>query len=312
MIKENGYDFVFVCFTEADRMQHYSLSLKNWESLVMPLYREIDKLLVWLIDHGEKSAEDYAIMLVSDHGAQPIKKKILLNSWLINNGYASLSPTVNMGGLKVDITLSKKDTSSEGLKEHKYHEQLQTSSKQAVTRFICASVVETDFEDSINKRTFAMKKTKAFASLSNNPVSNIWANDSRFTDPSVERSAKSKILQEITKKLESLKDGDTNVVAKLHSGKEYYGDTKLFIAPDIIVEAGKGYTVDVFNHSEDSIFAEPEAARRGDHTRYGIFGFYSNSAKANSTDISVLNIAATILDYYKVSGKKPGRGSRLR
>ena len=312
LIKKNDYDLVFVCFTEADRIQHYSLSLKNWESLVSPLYKEIDKFIEWIIDYAEKSGEDFAIMLVSDHGAQPIKKKILLNSWLISNGYASLSPAINMGGLKVDVSLSNKETSSEGLKEHKYKEQLQTSSKKAVTRFICASVVETDYEDFVNKRTFAMKKTRAFASLSNNPVSNIWANDSRFKEPYEKGDGKEKLIQDIEKGLAELKDEGVKVIAKAHSGKAYYKDTELFISPDIIVEAGKGYTIDVFNHSDESIFAEPEPARRGDHTRYGIFGLYSNSAKADSSGISVLNIAPTIFDYYKVAGKELTKGSRLR
>jgi predicted AlkP superfamily phosphohydrolase/phosphomutase len=69
--------------------------------------------------------------------------------------------------------------------------------------------------------------------------------------------------------------------------------------------------MDVFNHSEDGVFAEPEPARRGDHTRYGIFGLYSNSAKADSKNISVLDIAPTILDYYKVDMRELTKGSRL-
>ncbi len=312
LIKDSNYDLVFVCFTEADRIQHYSLSLDNWESLVSPLYKEIDRFIEWIMGHAEKNGEEFAIMLVSDHGAQPIKKKILLNSWLIQNGYASLSPAVNMGGLKMDVSLSRKESSSEGLKENKYKEQLTTSTKKAVTRFICASIVETDYEDFVNKRTFNMKKTIAFASLSNNPVSNIWANDGRFKEPNVQGEAKAKLIHEIAKKLESLSDGDVNVIAKLHSGKEYYKDTKLFIAPDMIIEAGKGYTMDVFNHSDDSVFAEPEPARRGDHTRYGIFGLYSNSAKVDSKDMRVLDIAPTIIDYYKIGRGGLTKGSRLR
>lgn len=311
LIKSGDYDLVFVCFTEADRIQHYSLSLDNWESLVAPLYNEISKFIEWVMDNAEKKKEEFAVMLVSDHGAQPIKKKILLNSWLIGKGYASLSPAVNMGGLKVDMTLSKKETSSEGLKEHKYKEQLTTSSKKTVTRFICASVVETDFEDFENKRTFDMKKTSAFASLSNNPISNIWANDARFKQPKIEEKAKAKVLKEISKKLESLTDGEVKVIAKIHSGKNYYKGTKLFIAPDMIVEAGKGYTMDVFNHSEESVFADPEPARRGDHTRYGIFGLYSNSVKANAKGMSVMDISPTILDYYGLGDKKLVKGSRL-
>ncbi len=313
LIQNENYDLVFVCYTEADRIQHYSLNLKDWEGYVEPLYKEIDKFIEWIISYAERKKEDFAIVLVSDHGAQAIRKKILLNSWLINNSYASLSPSVNAGGPMVEMSLLKKEASSEGLKEHKYKEQLQTSSRKIVTRFICASVVETDYEDFVNKRTFAMKNTRAFASLSNNPVSNIWINDSRFKEPAVrENERRRKLIQEIGKKLKGLKNGSGKPIAKLHSGKDYYKDTELFIQPDMIVEAGAGYTIDVFNHSEESIFAEPEPARRGDHTRYGIFGLYSNSAKVDYKDISVLNIAPTIYDFYGIDKRELTKGSRLK
>ena len=34
------------------------------------------------------------VMIVSDHGAQPIKYKFLINSWMIKNGYAKLKESI--------------------------------------------------------------------------------------------------------------------------------------------------------------------------------------------------------------------------
>ncbi len=298
LIERNDYDLAFICFTETDRIQHYALSLKNSEEHILPLYAEISDFINWIVARAEEKGEEFAIMLVSDHGAQPIKKKILLNTWLIRNGYASLDSVISSSGLKVDISQSKKLSSAEGLREEKYHEQLRISTKSPVTRFICASEVETSYEDYSYKRSFDMKNTKAFASLSNNPVSSIWINDSRFAEPGIQGHSKEKLIQEIKIKMLELKDGEINVVSKVYSGNEYYGDTKLFIPPDLIVEASPGYTMDVFNHSEESVFAEPEAARSGDHTREGIFGFYSNSSKAEQKDLCVEDIYQMVLAYF--------------
>ncbi len=310
LLERKQYDLVLVCFTETDRIQHYALSLKNWEELISPLYAEISKFIERITSNAEKSGEDFAIMIVSDHGAQPIRKKILLNSWLIKNGYASLGSIITKNGLKVDTSQSRRLASAEGLREERYYEQLRISSKSPVTRFICASEVETSYEDSFYKRSFDMKNTKAFASLSNNPVSSIWANDGRFTEPGISDGSKKRTVDEISKKLKELRDGDVKVISRISMGKAYYGDTSLFIAPDLIVEASDGYTIDVFNHSEESVFAEPEPARSGDHTREGVMGFYSNSSSLDSENLSVLDVSPMVLSYLGIKGHvsklKPG------
>ncbi|EQD52970.1 Type I phosphodiesterase / nucleotide pyrophosphatase superfamily, partial [mine drainage metagenome] len=90
MLNKKDYDFAFICFTEQDRLQHFSLNLKEWRDYVMPLYERISEFLTWLEKRAE--SENATILLVSDHGAQPIKEKFLMNGWLINNGYAKLKP----------------------------------------------------------------------------------------------------------------------------------------------------------------------------------------------------------------------------
>lgn len=309
LVQKGDYGLVFVCFTETDRMQHYTLNLPDWKDYVGPLYAEISKFLEWI--EGQMGADD-GLMIVSDHGAQPIRKKLLLNSLLVKKGYAALTDSANIGGSIIDVTTSSRESSdSEGLRDQKYQDQLQLTSKQPVTRFICASVVENE-DDFVNKRSFDMKGTKAFASLSNNPVSNIWINDSRFSKPSVDAKSRAALVKRLTEELSSFTDGGEKVFGKIHDGKEYYKGTKLFIEPDIIVEAGRGYTIDVFNHS-DEIIGEPEAARRGDHTRQGVFGFYSKARKADTKGISVLDISPTVFDYYGAKVNRAGAGSsRLR
>ncbi len=296
MLRGAKYGMVFVCFTEIDRMQHYSLSLHNWQDYVGPLYAEISRFIEWIVGNDPGAS----VMIVSDHGAQPIRKKLLLNSWLIGKGYAKLGGGSNAGGSFIEVTTSTAaQPDSEGLKDDKYREQLQLSSRQPATRFICASVVEND-ADFVNKRSFDMKLTKAFASLSNNPVSSIWANDSRFDRPSISSKSKAAMLKRLGSDLLCITHEGEKVIANVHRASAYYKGTKLFIEPDLIVEASPGYTIDVFNHAQD-VVDEPEPSRRGDHTRYGVFGLYPSDKKAHGT-MSVLDIRRRILEAYGIFG----------
>jgi len=65
LIKRGNYDIVFVCFTETDRMQHFSLNTKDWKKCVIPLYQEISEFLEWIIKRAKE--EGARLMIVSDH-----------------------------------------------------------------------------------------------------------------------------------------------------------------------------------------------------------------------------------------------------
>ena len=41
LIEKNDYEMSFICFTETDRMQHFSLNQPNWDDYVLPLYEKI-------------------------------------------------------------------------------------------------------------------------------------------------------------------------------------------------------------------------------------------------------------------------------
>ena len=121
---------------------------------------------------------------------------------------------------------------------------------------------------------FDMKKTKVFAAISNDPVASIWINDSRFATPVV-KSGKEKLIAELREDLSKVKTSDgKKMFVNIFDGKKYYNGTKKFIAPDLLIEAQKGHTIDIFNFSKESMFMDPEDAKSGDHIREGIFGTY--------------------------------------
>ncbi|MGC8479481.1 MAG: alkaline phosphatase family protein, partial [Candidatus Micrarchaeia archaeon] len=66
-MKKNSYNFVYVCFTETDRLQHFVLNKENYKELLLPIYSSIDNFIKFCIDRAEK--ENGVVMLISDHGA---------------------------------------------------------------------------------------------------------------------------------------------------------------------------------------------------------------------------------------------------
>ncbi len=267
------YDLIFVCFTETDRMQHYSLGSNGWQKHVAPLYEEISSFIEWILSRYGKESQ---LLLVSDHGAQPIRKKFLVNEWLIKNNYAAMLS-------------SGKGSNSNG-------EQMQVTSKKPVIRFICASAVDSDYEEFKVRREMDMGKTAAFASLTNNPFGSIWVNDSRFSRPVVASREKGKLLSNLKSALLSIKTEDgKNLVTAIY---EDHLSPKDQISPDLVFEVREGYTIDISGYS-DSLFSEPELARSGDHTRQGIFGAYPKLNKEYK-EIKVTDISGIISGFFNV------------
>ena len=309
LIKKNDYQLSFIYFAETDRLQHFSLNNKKWAEYVSPLYDEISKFIEWVIEFSKN--EDAAIILISDHGAQPIYNKFLLNSWLINNNYAMLKKGVinNEAGTSSSLKAAKYELREKILKSkaRKIYDKMPKYSKRIISNIV-GKVLTGASEGNytrVHDFDFDMERTKAFASVSNFPVSVIWINDKRFSNPSVKSEReKQKLKQEITSKLNKIKDPTgKKVIVDIVDGDRYYKKTNLFIAPDLIISARDNYTIDIFNYSNGNIFMKPEPAKYGDHTLYGIFGLIDNNSKKgiaiNPEKINVCDIFSIVLDYFK-------------
>ncbi|MCL4383516.1 MAG: alkaline phosphatase family protein [Candidatus Marsarchaeota archaeon] len=313
LIKNNNYQLSFIYFAETDRMQHFALNKTKWEESVAPLYKEISDFIEWLIDFSKNNNEDAVIMLISDHGAQPIYNKFLLNSWLINNHYAALKTGV-IKNIESDKE-NKLETAKYKLREQllksgarRLYDKMPKNTKKIISNLIgkILSGSTTGEFTRIHDFDFDMKNTRAFASVSNFPVSVIWINDKRFRTPTIKtESEKQKIKKEIINNLSKLRTNNgKKLITDIVDGDKYYKKTNLFISPDIIISALDNYTIDIFNFSKNNIFMKPEAAKSGDHTLYGIFGLINNSSagnikKINIKKISVCDIFDIVVNYFR-------------
>ncbi len=316
MMEGKGYDMAFICFTETDRVQHYTLN-SDWERHLYPLYREISSFISWVGKYAADRGGDYAVMLVSDHGAQPIREKFLLNSWMINKGYASLaSPGTSHPGTAVaEKTAAEKSRALYAIRERLIssgrlrgiYDKMPHRVKHAVrsaVRKVSSPPLSGDFTR-IHDFDLDMRNTSAFASVSNLVVGTIWINDRRFSKATVPLSSKKALKAKLTGELKRIRTREgKRLVKNVFDGDDYYKGTKLFIAPDLLVEAEEGYTMDIFNYSKTSDFMPPELAKSGDHTRYGVFGIFGKGVGLKPferAEMNVRNIGPTALRYLGVA-----------
>ena len=317
LMSSNNYDMVFTCFTETDRIQHFSLNLKDWKSYVLPLYQEISKFIEFITDKAER--EGARVIVVSDHGAQPIKEKFLMNSWLIQKGYASLKPELNSqieaGSDSMRYRIRERVIRS---KMRKVYDKLPASGKKLAKNIIAKTLAGASGEDytRIHDFDFDMSKTRAFSTISNWTVCSIYLNDSRFEEGIVKRAERERIKRKLIRDIMSIKDKDgKRLMVRAFDADDYYENTELFIAPDVMAEIKRGYFIDVFGYLKSGgLFMKPEMAKRGDHMNEGIFGLIDYGMRLDYKRISrkklyVYSISPTVTEYF---GVKASHDTRYR
>jgi predicted AlkP superfamily phosphohydrolase/phosphomutase len=273
MLSENEYDFVFICITETDRIQHFTLSRDNYMDYQLPIFAEIDKLLKYILERIER--EDGTLLLVSDHGGQAVHKKFLINSWLIQNGYAKLKDE------NKNVVLATSITNNEMVR--KIYDKMPKVIKKKV---ISSGIADTSFKP----LDLDMKNTVAFSATSTDAIVPIWINDSRFAEGSnANLKFKEKLMEDLKK---------IDMIENVLDGKKYYGNTNKFIVPDILLEAKGGYSIKT-NEIDTELIKELNVNRGGDHTKYGIIGAYPNILE--NKDYNVKEVASIIKKLY---GKK--------
>ncbi len=322
LIEKREYDLVFVCFTETDRIQHYSLGsgIEKTMKYNGPVLKDIDSFVDWLYKRIKRTEEDAAIMVVSDHGAQGLKKKFLLNTWMINNGFAKLKPSV---ANTIDGMLSgfKDDKAIGSSLKYRLREKMVGTGMERVYKKMPASIKKfaaksmdiglTMSRDGncvrihdLNFDNFEMHDTKAFGAVSTNPVGMIWINDERFSKPCVRHADKEMVKAEIIKRLLVAKDVDgKKLVKKVYDGDEYYDNTKLFIHPDILIYLRDGYGVDTFNFSKKGLFIDPDPILNGDHTENAMFGLLYGDKLKISGNVDICDVAPTVYKYFNIRQK---------
>ena len=318
------YDLAFICFTETDRIQHYSLGSGIDTALKynIMLLEEIDAFITWIYKRISSRKEDAAIMIVSDHGAQGLKKKFLINTWMIKNGFARLKPEVEQQVNEMLSGRSRKELG--GTIKYRLRERLVGTGAERIyekmpgsLKKLAAKSMDTGLTinkdrgyvrvHDLNFDNFDMRNTKAFGAISTNPVGMIWINDDRFEKPCVSKRERKKLKSTMVKMLSSEAGFyGGRLVKKVYDGDRYYGNTKKFIYPDILILLNNGYGADTFNFSKDKLFIDPDPILNGDHTEdamFGILGRKIDTRKMKTVSIGICDFAPTVYKYFGCNTK---------
>lgn len=306
-MNKKNYNFVYVCFTETDRLQHFVLNMKDYSEYLLPIYKAIDNFIQLCIERAEK--ENGVVMIVSDHGAQPIKEKLLINSWLIKNNFATLNESLLKSISSSSSSKNEKAPISYSIREkamktglRKVYDKLPHGAKKIVHKSVgkVLSSASSGEYTRLHLFDYNMEKTVAFAGISNINVATIFINDNRFRNGIVKPNEINKIKSSVSKSLLQIKNKEGKQVIKgIYDATKYYTTKPSFIAPDLFVEAVPGYSIDIFNFSKITNFMNPEPPKRGDHTRMAIFGVLGPKNPKISS-IKITGIAGLILKYFLV------------
>lgn len=98
LLDKQAYDCVFVVFETPDRVQHLLFPYAqaepttetpiDWDAgrqLVVELYTALDQALGDLLNSVDLA--ETTVLLVSDHGFQPLRRQFYLNNWLVDQGF---------------------------------------------------------------------------------------------------------------------------------------------------------------------------------------------------------------------------------
>jgi predicted AlkP superfamily phosphohydrolase/phosphomutase len=306
-MEKKNYDFVYVCFTETDRLQHFVLNMRDYPEYLLPIYKAIDNFIQICIARAEK--ENGVVMIVSDHGAQPIKEKLLINSWLIKNNFASLKDSI-LKSISSSYNKNENAPLSYSIREkamktglRKVYDKLPHGAKKLVHKSVGKVLSSASSGDYTRLHLFDynMEKTVAFAGISNINVATIFINDKRFKNGIVKPNEVNKIKLLLSKSLLQITDKNGKKIIKgIYDATKYYTTKPSFIAPDLFVEAMPGYSIDIFNFSKKTNFMSPEPPKRGDHTRMAVFGVLSPNKKTKLSSIKITDISTMILKYFSL------------
>ena len=304
LMEHKPWDFFTVLFTATDIVQHcfwsymdpshplYSNSdAKQFGDTIKEIYRHIDNVLGEILS---RLSEDTTLIVMSDHGAGPLRSAVHLNKWLEENGWLTFSSHSSQSISRVALykTLSfLKRYLSPGMRSNL--KRLLPGMRDKIEGILFSSLLD-------------LRKTKAYSLGS---YGNIYINlKDREPEGIVNEGKEYEALRDsIASRLMELKDpvSKEKVVKKVFKREDIYKGSFVSRAPDLIVHwSDAGYhSVQRFGKSEDSVFSNrldfhlTKLRFTGCHRLEGIFAIKGNGIKVSTTlrGAKIIDIAPTVL-----------------
>jgi predicted AlkP superfamily phosphohydrolase/phosphomutase len=232
LMERYEWDFFMVVFIATDGAQHFywkdmdpshphhdAKTPEPFKNAIHDVYVRIDKGINEILN---KYNEDVTVILVSDHGFQPLHKLFVLNNWLLQEGYLHLKKgLMNSSGLGKLVSFGRKAGRKLGL--------IGGKEVKGGNNFL---------------RYVDWQRTKAFADGS---FGHIFINVKGRDSQGIVEAEKEydDLCDEIYERLKQVKDPDNGnpVVDEVFRGKELFKGKHVNNAPDLIVTDKPTYFV---------------------------------------------------------------------
>lgn len=313
LMENKPWDFFAVLFSATDIAQHCfwacmdpmhprhdKSEAKRFGSTILEVYRHVDEVLGKV--QGRLS-DDTTLLLMSDHGAGPLRSVVNLNKWLEENGWLAFSDSVNSASTKQLVLNSFARTTLQ--KGVYFLKRNLSSSMRGHLRQLLPGLRDR-LEGVLFSSLIDWHKTKAYSLGS---YGSIFINlEKREPDGIVNAGGEYETLRdEIASQLMILKDPATHegVVKNVYRREQIYTGPHVSRAPDLIVQwTDAGYhSVQRFGKSEDGVFSDELNLHQtnvrftGHHRMEGIFAASGKGVKPDSSirGARIIDIAPTVL-----------------
>jgi predicted AlkP superfamily phosphohydrolase/phosphomutase len=315
LMENKPWDFFSVLFSATDIAQHCFWSFmdpshplhnrddaEEFGDTILETYRHIDQVLGKIRD---RLPDDTTLILMSDHGAGPLRSVVNLNKWLEENGWLTFTNSTNLAASERLCSLSQsfvRSALSKTLSLLKRH--LSTNTRSRLKSLFPG--VRDRLEGVMFSSLIDWKKTKAYSLGS---YGNIYIN-LRNREPGgvVGEGAEYEMLRDaISSSLMKLTDPVTGqkVVKRIFRREEIYSGPRVSEAADLLVQwDDAGYhSVQRFGKQEEAVFSDQlhfhltNMRFTGHHRMAGIFASVGKGMKYNSViaGARIIDIAPTVL-----------------
>lgn len=314
LMENKPWDLFTVLFTATDIVQHCYWSFmdpshrlhnpsdaKEFGNTIKEIYCHIDEILGQI---QSRLDEDTTLMIISDHGAGPLRFVVHLNKWLEENGWLTFrdqSHSTKTGRLYSALqSISRRALYNAMVLLKRY---LSPTMRSHLKRLLPG--MRDKMEGMLFYSLFDWQKTKAYSLGS---YGNIYINlKGREPGGIVEEAEYEALRNAIADRIMGLKDPETgdHIVKRVCRREEIYSGPHLDKAADLIVHWNdNGYhSVQRFGSREDSVFDErldfhlTNTRFTGNHRMEGIFHMNGSAAKAGEKvqEARLIDIAPTTL-----------------
>ncbi len=302
LIKEHKLDFFMVVFNGTDYIQHRfwghidpshpkyrADKAEKYQKIFLDYYQRMDEII------GELSmlaGENVTVIVMSDHGAGPLRKYIHINSWLMQAGFLSMKGSLmtRIKRFMYKIGVNPEEIYNVLLRARIGNLGVKTDKADAKLRFLLKQLF-LSFSD-VNWR-----KTKAYSIGSGLIYINLKGRDPfGAVNPGEEYET---LRERIIRQLYKLKDPETgeHIVEKVYRKEEVYAGAHSRTAPDLVFLPKQGYmTFEGYEFGADSVVTRAEAVSAA-HRPNGILLMKGPKIKRSVEleNANIMDVAPTVL-----------------